>query len=378
MRLPSFRCLAAAACLVCSGLWSAPADALTVQLDYTYDNGFFTNVAVNPDADAARAALEQAARSFEMYVDDLEAIVPGGVNTWEARFWRPDTGTQGAVADLVVPAETVIFFAGARDLGGSLGVGGPGWASATSTVEWFDTLRYRGQEGAAETPASDFGPWGGTIAFNSEESWSFDLDAPPAGPGEHDFYSVAVHEMCHALGFGIADSWKAHVTGSHEFTGTAATAAFGGPVPLDGIDVHWAEDTLGAIGTVDVQEAGMDPTLLVGSRKRLTALDHAGLVDIGWELPSPGDADHDGDVDVWDYVTLKRHFNSSGGWEDGDMDFDGDVDYYDYAALRDHFGESSAVPGPPGAPAGALPEPGMLAITSLTALALLRRRPPRR
>ena len=61
-----------------------PASALNITFDYSLDaGGLFTT---SPQASAAVAALDAAAAYFEAFLDDLDAITPGGGNTWTARF----------------------------------------------------------------------------------------------------------------------------------------------------------------------------------------------------------------------------------------------------------------------------------------------------
>lgn len=57
------------------------------------------------------------------------------------------------------------------------------------------------------------------------------------------------------------------------------------------------------------------------------------------ETWTPGDLDHDGDVDLADLSQLLGHFGASGPTEaDGDIDGDGDVDIADLAILLGNFG----------------------------------------
>ena len=252
---------------------------ITIQFDYTYDAGFFTS---HPEA---KATLEAAADSLAVFADDLAAIVPGGGNWWEAGFYRPDTGALDWLSNPVIPADTLIIYAGGRNLGGSLGIAGPGWWSAGDTWPWIYTVKARGETGALDDPATDVGPWGGSVAFTTASNidWYFGLDAAGLGAGQYDFLSVATHELAHVLGFGTADSWDTCISGG-VFTGPAAVAEYGSNVPLDGILQHWVSGTMSEVDGTP-QEAAMDPELTQGTRKRFTDLDFAGLVDVGWEVP---------------------------------------------------------------------------------------------
>ena len=346
---------------------AAPARALKIQFDYTYDDGGFFS---DP---AARAALEHAAGSFEICRDEMTAIEPGGVNWWKAVFHDPRDTTQSVLEpNLVVPADTVTIFVGADELGTqTLGLASRGGMTGGGYAEWGETLKYRGQEGAAEANPTDYGPWGGSITFNASKSWSFGIYEAPSDPQDSDFLSVALHELCHVLGFGPPSpnpkSWDTYVdAGTRRFLGPEAVAEYGGPVPLDDIDTHWAPGTLSTNGGA-VQEAAMDPNLVTGTRKLLTELDLAAMRDIGWEMPQPGDADRDGDVDFLDYLTVKAHLGGLGGWTDGDFDFDQDIDAADLSAVEAFF----SLPVPPAA--APVPEPASAMLLLAGAAALLRR-----
>ncbi|MFO8012875.1 MAG: PEP-CTERM sorting domain-containing protein [Phycisphaerae bacterium] len=254
---------------------------ISIQFDYTYDGGFFTSHA------EAKTTLEYAADALAVFTDDLDAIVPGGLNTWEATITRPDDGEGMSVQNLVVPADTLIVYAGGRDLGGSLGVGGPGgWSVSGVGGAWFDTVEARGEIGYFDSPATDFGPWGGQVTFTTagDTDWYFGVDPAGLGGGQSDFLSVAMHELGHLLGIGTADSWETHVSGG-VFTGPAAVAEHGGNVSLYPDLSHWASGTESHVDGA-AQEAAMDPSLTQGTRKVFTALDFAGLADVGWEMPA--------------------------------------------------------------------------------------------
>lgn len=357
-------------------LWSAvllvccQSQAITITLDYTYDtNNFF---GANP---GAVSALNAAAGAFTGFLDDLLAIESGGINYWSAQFSHPGTGSSQWVADLIVPADTLIIYAGGRDLPGRLAQGGPGGLSAGGTQEWVDTVRYRGETGAVPPSPTDFGPWGGSITFNSAANWHLGLDGDLA-PGEADFLSVAMHEMAHVLGFGIAGSWDTGEVAGW-FTGPASSTVFGGSVPLSGDRAHWVGGTTGYIYRTP-QEAAMTTTLLLGTRKLFTILDYAAMADIGWEYPPPGDTNADGVADGADYTIWADNFLSTpvpaacaGGWSVGNFNQDNIVNGDDYTIWADNYQPPSGGLG--GAPAPA-PEPATMALLALGGLTLILHR----
>jgi len=73
------------------------AQAITIQLDYSYDtNGFF-------DQPGAKEALRAATDYYEALLrDDLAAILPGGGNSWTALTTNPATGGDLDIDNLVV------------------------------------------------------------------------------------------------------------------------------------------------------------------------------------------------------------------------------------------------------------------------------------
>lgn len=260
--------------------------AVTFQFDYTLDaNGFF-------DDQNRRDMLELAGTMLSSYLeDDLARIEQFDTNTWSARFTHPATGeTNFSVPGLVVPQDTLIVYAGGRDLGAVLGRGGAGGWQAGGTQQWVDLVAARGELGALgpTDQRTDFGPWGGSITFNTEETWNFSKNQDDIETGESDFLSVALHELTHLVGFSSATDSFANLTSGSMFVGLRATQEYddAGFPPLGPDGSHFAE------GTMDEGlEVLMDPSVTVSTRKLLTRLDLAVLDDIGWQVTLPDKPD---------------------------------------------------------------------------------------
>jgi hypothetical protein len=250
--------------------------AVVFQFNYSLDSERFFN------APERIAALEQAGRLLsDRLGDTLSAIQPSSTNQWAPVIANPATGSLYQLpGSTAISADQILVFVGGRNLpNGALGVGGPGGYQASGSLAWLNTIRSRGEPGALTSPATDFAPALGHMAFDTAgTNWHFGAGTSGLNHDAVDFLSVAVHELAHVLGIGTSASWD-RLTSTGAFSGSTAAAVFGGSVPLDPTAAHWAEGTQTQAG-----EAAMDPTITVGTRKLPTPLDWAALLDIGWEV----------------------------------------------------------------------------------------------
>ena len=256
--------------LRCDVLEDRSVTAVTFQFDYSLDSsGFFADP-------AHRAMLEKAGTDLASRIASTPAaITPGGANNWTAIFQHPVTGNEAVLSGFSVPAGTLIVFAGGLDMaGGAAGLGGPGGYRVSGSRAWQDTIATRG--------LGDVGVWGGSISFDPRQNWYFGSDPNGLG-GQTDFYSIAVHELGHLLGYGTTERFDTLANGSN-FTGAAATAANGGVAPrLSSDGAHWAQGTRSHGEPVSLQ-----PTMESGQRVRFSELDYAALQDLGWTVSAPG------------------------------------------------------------------------------------------
>lgn len=267
---------------------SQPALAnIDIVFDYSYDisgSGFFTGA-----NNSRQSLLNSAASVFETrFEDTLTAITSSDGNAFNPSFFNPSSGSSTTLSNYSIAADKIIVFVGAYNLGGgTLGQGGPGGFSASGSQIFLDTASSRGEPGALGTPTSrtDFGPWGGSLSFNSSSAFYFDTDiTTDADISGFDFYSVAVHELGHLLGFGTANSYYNRVSGG-VFTGPAVTALTGSSQAVTN-DGHWATGL-----SYGGRETAMTPAIAAGVRKQFTELDFAAMKDIGWAVSAVPEAE---------------------------------------------------------------------------------------
>ena len=303
-----------------------------LEFDYSKDTGGFFAV---PER---RATLTLAGNLVNRFLDDLAPIVPSGSNTWSYWLTRPDNLVYEFPQNETIPTNVIRIFPG----GSSLSDSGP-LAIAYSAIPWQlsgdnawrATVRTRGQPGAAGTGATDYGPFAGSLVFNTNKAWSSGIAAPAAGT--YDLLSIAAHELIHILGFGVSQSFQNLVV-SGSFVGPHALAAAGPANPhlLMAGSSHWEAGTTGTIAGLSAT-AIMNETFAAGERRLPTDLDRAALQDLGWQPAAIGDVDRDGAVTPDDLLAISASaaFNTGGlrGWHEGDVNGDGLVSPDDLLAI---------------------------------------------
>lgn len=300
---------------------AAAAHALIIQIDYSLDTGnFFGN-------QAARDALEKAADDLEAAIlPSLNAVVNDvfvGTNgsttatlNWSLSLRNPTTNTTMTINTFSLAADTITIAVGARELGTTLGVGGPSgaginiqasgfpnqWVGAMAAGESASNAvmprgggpvvgNLSGSASLGGTPASyslDYGILSGSVSFDTTTNWYFGL-SPSVPAGQNDFYSVALHEMLHVLGIGASDTWNDNRNGTNWLGPEVLALVSGnGLVNAD----HITDGTMSfRVSDGMAQEVVMDSNITVGTRKSLTQLDLAFLRDLGYAtVPEPSTA----------------------------------------------------------------------------------------
>lgn len=307
---------------------------MTILVDYTYDtNSFF-------DSQMKKDALEAAADRYSRIItSSLDAVSPAGTGSgtsagWRIGFEHPGTGFPFEVSTAASSGSDPIFFGSSADEYGFAGLAADTWIlyaggrsltvageGGSRTGTNFDTTfndlngpLHRGV--ISNTPGNtynDLPVWGGAISFDNDGTTTWHFDHTTAAPsGQTDFYSIALHEIGHALGMNVSwNQWTDDVTGS-TFAGSATVAAYNADngtslTSLDlvsGSNPHWKEDSydsmifpqgnpnlMGTVGMASLQDTIMEPALDFTPtirRLELTNVDVAALEDLGWTvIPEP-------------------------------------------------------------------------------------------
>jgi hypothetical protein len=320
---------------------------VTLTMDYSNDTFFATHL-------VAKSTLEKAAMDLGSFLttalgqttDTSTGSAPDGSSCtfdFKLNYHNPATAANEliTVQDASLPANQIKVFVGMRALGvGTLGKGGPGdfglsAGGSSATDSGFTTAVHNAETagnmnmGRGGGPTIDhitnsiggnsftinLGSTLGNLSFNNDTNndgvtdsdatlnsyWQFDY-TQPVGSNQYDFYSVALHELTHALGFGTSQSWNNEViSATHSWSGPQAIALLGtgnGVLDSGGSNPngHIASGTISTrLSDGTSQQAVMDPGIFNGQRKTFTRLDLAFMRDIGWQTiaypPLIGDLD---------------------------------------------------------------------------------------
>jgi hypothetical protein len=327
------------------GLLASSAHALTINLDYGHDtatDNFFGSNAT------AKAALEKARDDIQNAITSVLGAMSTdtviGVNgstsahyNFALNYTNPSTGAAQSIPISTMGLDQMTVFVGMRELtGATLGQGGPGstglgvgvgggavpaeWPGATANANGLATTQRLRGAGPVINTLSGSASLGGTpgavnVSYGSAVSnlwfdidtdndtaadnaaqmaafWHFDANTAVA-PGKADFYSVALHELLHALGVGTSQTWVSQISGGTNWTGTEVITLLGsGNGVIDSGGGHIASGlTSPRLSDGLLQETVMSPSITLGTRKTFTQLDLAFLRDINWStIPEPSGA----------------------------------------------------------------------------------------
>lgn len=249
---------------------SAPT-LFNITFDYRFDSkGAF-------DAPERRAALEAAAAEWERIIEEDFEDIPAGTEVLSRDPESPSEPGQTFVMD--EPIDDLVIFVGfsAPDgPGGQLAESFPSAAIGSVSDPALSAKLSERYDGP------DYEPWTAWLSFDEDEDWYYDA-TPETGDdipaGQIDFISVAMHELGHILGFGTATAFFNLVDGQSQFIGTAAVAAYGGPVPLTASGFH-----LDPSVSSDGGRPLMDPSDASGERSTITSLERALFSDLGHQI----------------------------------------------------------------------------------------------
>lgn len=320
-------------------LLHSQASAISIVLDFSHDAATDNFFASNP---TALASVEKARDDLQSVISTTLAAISSDTVTgtsgstsatydFSLDYTNPSTGAAESIALSTLPANQVTIFVGMRELTGAiLGQGGPGgigisvsgtgfaseWADAvTATNALANDQRLRGGGPVINTLSGtvtadgfpgfvsvsyglavsnlwfDIDTDNNTIADDSSTLsayWHFDAYSPVA-PGKADLYSVALHEMMHAIGIGVSESWFDLVSGT-DWLGSNVISLLGtGNDVIDDGGGHISTALVSTrISDGSAQDPVMSPSIFLGQRKTLTVLDVAFLNDIGLTtVPEP-------------------------------------------------------------------------------------------
>ena len=419
-----------------------PALAISISLDYSNDSSlyFATHLIAKNTLDAAAQYLSSVITTpLSATSDTSSATVNGSTATFDFNlsYTNPTTGATETIDPAVIPANQVRIYVGVQKLnsGAEAGVGGPGGAGVNAAVSYFNNTDLNAAFSNAQAAANlnmsrgggptigkltgnlnggfgslpfsvNYGSSVGSVWFDVDTDndgavdsdqklngfWQFDY-TKPVGTTQTDFYSVALHEMLHSLGFGTSASWTSKVSpGTQDWLGTQVTSLLGTGHNVLGPDSEHVASNLLSTRLTDgaVQQSVMSPTIQNGTRKSVTRLDLAFLRDMGWDTIAypflPGDFNQDShrtaaDVQaMMNALTNLSSYKSAHAMNDADLLAVGDLNGDHAVSNADLQGLLNLLAGGGGALQG-VPEPGSFLLLGsggvlLVSYPKLRRRKP--
>lgn len=309
------------------GMLLAPVFGMKIKVDYRYDTaGFF-------DQAERRYVLELAAARWSRIIDSelLAVDIADGFLDERFQVLHPGTGASVQVSvarsaatdalvgfgatpateywgELKVAKDEWILFAGARPLT-EVGRGGPLVPGFNFTMVATDRNSFvnRGLNVGQESLTV----LGGNVTFSLNANWHFDMTMP-SKVGAVDFYSVALHEIGHALGLNsrVANEFKNLVDVGNRYSGQHAVAAYNADngTSLSTIrvvnqavnDFHWLTGPyearifpfgrpsyVGTVGSMEMQALLMESETKLSARVgrlEVTNVDAGALRDLGWSV----------------------------------------------------------------------------------------------
>lgn len=312
------RFLASLFCALTSTFVANPATAEIV-IDYTHDTFFANNFLAKQALEKAVADVNAAVTTkFAPITNDFTIGTSGQTEIkwdWGYEYNNPTTGAIETLSDTRILDGSFRLFVGMRPLAFPiLGQGGPGgvfgevsgFISKTSEIpaalaDAQSNHQHRRGGGPIMSRLEDsiegysysfdFGPTIGNMWFDDQTLWHFDHTTDVA-VNSVDFYSVALHETLHSIGYSTSLSWDELVDG-FDWLGGEAIATFGTGFGLIDEEGYHLADGIQSFRLSDgmLQEAVMTASIAPGQRKKLTQLDLAILRDIGYStitaVPEP-------------------------------------------------------------------------------------------
>jgi hypothetical protein len=328
MQMLNRKKLIVGSCTLVVGLGVSSASAVNVVLDFSNEANFFLG---NPTAlsavNKAAADLSAALTSNLAATTDTSTGTVGGSSVtydFSLNYTNPSAGGTVSIANAAVPANEFRVFVGQRNLTGStLGEGGPGSfglgasGSGGPTAAAVTAANVAGSANLGRGAGPSYGPitgsfGGGTInvtagpilgnlwfdvdtdnngsvdsASTLSNFWHYDPNTPVPS-GKIDLYSVALHEIIHALGLGTSSTWDALSSNdSPNWTGTNVISLLGSGANT--VAPGHINGSLQSPRLLDgvLQDTVMAPSITFGERKTLTLLDRAFLQDLGYSVAIP-------------------------------------------------------------------------------------------